>query len=63
MRNMGRSWAVLARGDAGRDAGVPGNPIWHLAPREMGWERKTLGEICAQIKEPSRSRQRTLSRL
>ena len=23
-------------------AGVPGNPIWHLAPREMGWEGKTL---------------------
>src|SRR6058998_4006715 len=19
-------------------AGVPGNPIWHLAPRDMGWE-------------------------
>src|SRR6476660_2868716 len=25
---------------------VPGNPIWHLATREMGWEGKTLGEIC-----------------
>src|ERR1051326_7737135 len=22
-------------------AGVPGDPIWHLAPREMGWEGKT----------------------
>ena len=22
---------------------VPGNPIWHLAPREMAWEGKTLG--------------------
>ena len=36
-------------------AGVPGNPVWHLAPREMGWEGKTLGEICAQIKDPARN--------
>src|SRR3984893_10154207 len=34
---------------------VPGNPIWHLAPREMAWEGKTLGEICAQIKDPARN--------
>ena len=26
-------------------AGVPGNPIWHLAPREMGWEGKTLRDM------------------
>ena len=38
--------------DPGR---VPGNPIWHLAPREMAWEGKTLGEICAQIKDPARN--------
>jgi hypothetical protein len=35
--------------------GVPGNPIWHLAPREMGWEGRTLAEICAQIKDPARN--------
>jgi hypothetical protein len=34
---------------------VPGNPIWHLAPREMAWEGKTLGEICAQLKDPARN--------
>ena len=34
---------------------VPGNPIWHLAPREMAWEGKTIGEICAQIKDPARN--------
>jgi hypothetical protein len=44
-------------------AGVPGNPIWHLAPREMGWEGKTLGEICAQIKDPARNGNRTLASL
>jgi hypothetical protein len=36
-------------------ARMPGNPAWHLAPREMGWEGKTLGEICAQIKDPNRN--------
>jgi hypothetical protein len=38
--------------DPGR---VPGHPEWHLAPREMAWEGKTLGEICAQIKDPARN--------
>jgi hypothetical protein len=42
---------------------VPGNPIWHLAPREMGWEGKTLGEICAQIKDPARNGNRSLEAL
>jgi len=43
--------------------GVPGNPIWHLAPREMAWEGKTLGEICAQIKDPGRNGNRSLETL
>jgi hypothetical protein len=38
--------------DPGR---VPGHPEWHLAPREMAWEGKTLPEICAQIKDPARN--------
>jgi hypothetical protein len=42
---------------------VPGNPIWHLAPREMGWEGRTLGEICAQIKDPARNGGRALQTL
>jgi hypothetical protein len=33
-------------------ARVPGHPEWHLAPREMAWQNKTLGEICEQIKDP-----------
>jgi hypothetical protein len=44
-------------------AGVPGNPIWHLAPREMGWEGKTLHEICVQIKDPARNGNRSLDAL
>ena len=42
---------------------VPGNPIWHLAPREMGWEGKTLGEICALIKDPAGNGNRSLGAL
>jgi hypothetical protein len=42
---------------------VPGNPIWHLAPHEMAWEGKTLGEICAQIKDPARNGNRSLATL
>jgi hypothetical protein len=34
---------------------IPGHPEWHLAPIEMAWEGKTLGEICAQIKDPARN--------
>ena len=44
-------------------AGVPGNPEWHLAPREMAWEGKTLSEICAQIKDPARNGGRSLEEL
>jgi hypothetical protein len=34
---------------------VPGHPEWHLAPREMAWESKTVAEICDQIKDPARN--------
>jgi len=36
-------------------SGVPGNPTWQLAPIEMAWQGKTLGEICRQILDPARS--------
>lgn len=35
-------------------SGVPGNPKWRLAPIEMAWQGKTLGEICRQIQDPRR---------
>ena len=46
--------------DPGR---VPGHPEWHLAPREMAWEGKTLGEICEQIKDPKRNGNRKVEEL
>ena len=47
-----RSATRHANFDPGR---VPGHPEWHLAPREMAWEGKTVAEICAQIKDPARN--------
>jgi cytochrome c5 len=44
-------------------AGVPGHPHWHLAPREMAWQDKTLGEICTQIKDPARNGGRSLDQI
>ncbi|MBR1194887.1 Isoquinoline 1-oxidoreductase subunit [Bradyrhizobium sp. AUGA SZCCT0240] len=34
---------------------MPGHPEWHLAPREMAWEGKTVAEICTQLKDPARN--------
>ena len=46
--------------DANFDPGrMPSHPEWHLAPREMAWEGKTVPEICAQIKDPARNGGRT----
>jgi hypothetical protein len=42
---------------------MPGHAEWHLAPREMGWEGKTLAEICVQIKDPARNGGRSLQDL
>ncbi|MGF7159497.1 hypothetical protein FHS85_001116 [Rhodoligotrophos appendicifer] len=34
---------------------IPGHESWHLAPIEMAWEKKSLGEICRQIKDVDRN--------
>jgi len=61
---------LVVRGDDGRGAVgmrcatchgdgnvgvVPGDPAWHMAPAEMAWAGKSLGEICRQIKDPARN--------
>jgi hypothetical protein len=43
--------------------GVPGHPKWHVAPIEMAWQGKTLGEICRQIKDPGRNGGHTLDQI
>lgn len=50
---------AICHGEGNFDAArMPGHPAWHLAPREMGWEGKTLPEICAQLKDPVRNGRR-----
>lgn len=44
-------------------AGVPGNPKWSLAPAEMAWQGKTLGQICVQIKDKERKGGRAMAAL
>ena len=34
------------------ESGVPGNPVWHLAPAEMAWHGRSVAEICAQLSTP-----------
>jgi hypothetical protein len=41
--------------------GVPGDPQWSLARTTMAWQGKTLGQICAQIKDPKRNGGRTVA--
>ncbi|HSR51666.1 MAG TPA: Isoquinoline 1-oxidoreductase subunit [Acidobacteriota bacterium] len=36
-------------------AGVPGHTPWRLAPASMGWEGKSLSEICQQLKDSERN--------
>jgi len=42
---------------------VPGNPNWHLAPRALAWQGKSLREICEQIRDPARNGGMTLAQL
>ena len=44
-------------------AGVPGHPQWHLAPLSMAWQGKSLGQICAQIKDRKRNGGKSLAQI
>lgn len=44
-------------------AGIPGHPEWHLAPRSMAWQHKSLADICMQLKDTSRNGGRTLDQI
>jgi hypothetical protein len=37
------------------DGRVPGAPHWHLAPRSMGWEGLSDGDLCRAVKDPNRN--------
>jgi hypothetical protein len=42
---------------------VPGNPKWMLAPIEMAWIGRSLGEICEQIKDTKRNGGKSLAEI
>jgi hypothetical protein len=42
---------------------IPGNPNWSLAPASMSWQGKSLGEVCAQIKDQERNGGRSLEQI
>ena len=44
-------------------SGVPGNPLWHMAPKSMAWQTKSLAQICAQIKDTSRNGGKSLAQI
>jgi len=53
----------LLPGEVAGYRSIPGHPRWQLAPREMAWEGKTIGEICRQLKDRSRNGGRDLAQL
>ena len=42
---------------------VPGHPLWHVAPKSMAWQTKSLGQICEQIKDRARNGGRDMAGL
>jgi len=45
------------------EGSMPGNPQWHLAPREMAWQGYSLGHICRQMSDPARNGHKSLTDL
>jgi hypothetical protein len=44
-------------------ARLPGHPQWAVAPLEMAWQGRTLGQICEQLKDPKRNGGKTLAQI
>ena len=42
---------------------IPGHPRWMMAPIEMAWQGKSIGEICRQLKDRDRNGGRDLALL
>ena len=54
---------VKVIGQADTLKSIPGHPNWHVAPIEMAWEGKSLGYICAQLKDPERNGGKTMDEI
>ena len=44
-------------------AGMPGHPLWHVAPKSMAWQQQSLKQICEQVKDPRRNGGKTLAQI
>ena len=55
-----RNYTLVERA---RYQSIPGHTRWGLAPVEMAWEGKSIGAICAQLKDPARNGGRDLKLL
>lgn len=42
---------------------IPGHPRWAVAPLEMAWQGKSLGEICRELKDTAKNGGRDLKLL
>jgi hypothetical protein len=42
---------------------IPGHARWGLAPIEMAWQGRSVGDICRQLKDPQRNGGRSLALL
>jgi hypothetical protein len=42
---------------------VPGHPLWHVAPKSMAWQQRSLAQICEQVKDPRKNGGKTLAQL
>jgi hypothetical protein len=60
--HMSRTVELFA-GAVARYASIPGRPEWRLAPIEMAWQGRTVGQICRQIKDKNRNGGRDLAML
>ena len=40
---------------------MPGHEHWHLAPASMAWQGKSVGAICAQVKDRARNGDRDIA--
>jgi len=44
-------------------SGVPGHPLWHAAPKSMAWQQRSLGQICAQLKDTRRNGGKSMAQM
>jgi hypothetical protein len=42
-------------------SGVPGHALWHVAPKSMAWQNRSLADICEQIKDTRRNGGKSLA--